>query len=827
MSTDHDFLTSQTVTFADANAGEAIDFGRPPTDVIVDQTMADLGGFLERPTLIKTITWTESAFADQTFDPWTLFLSNAYIKNKLQNFAYLRGNLKIKVVMNAAPFYYGALLFSYLPLQNQAISLGVTSKRLIPLSQRPHMWVFPQTGTAGEMKLPFIWQANYIDLTSAAIVAQLGQFTVTQYSILRSANGATSNGVTLQVYAWMEDHHLVGPTYVAALQGGDDEYGNGPVSAPASAVAHWATYLHNVPIIGSFAKATTIGASAVSKIATIFGWTNVPVIDNVRPLKNVPFHDIASAHISEPTAKFTLDPKAELSVDPLIVGGTSEDELAVSSLVQRESYLASASWPTTDSPGTQYFSILVYPQLLDVSGASPGNSVGIYQTPLAWMCPLFKSWRGDIIFRFKIIASKFHQGRLRISWDPVGTQSTSSDTSNIVYTKIVDISECDEVEFRVPYLQPLPWSNLSKGLSSVTAINFNTNNATSVVATKNVHNGVLSVRCLTNLSAPVDVAPVDILLFVRGAENLEFANPTQLNEYAGASHIAMQSGNESWDSPVKPSAVPDERYLVNYGEAIPSLRILMRRSCHVDTIPFGYQVKTSGADHSADKGGSLFLFKPRFPLPPGYDSQGMFRAKGVEATTTTFQFNYAKMSTLEWISCAFVACRGAVRWHYNFNCPAQLLQDVSVRRLTDTVIGSPYYPQYSTTRLPTDSFSVSGRKLNTLLYQGNAGAGVVVNNLQTQTGISFELPMMTNSRFIVPNPGQWNTPAGDYSLYSDVYLVSAEVKPESYGATALQNLTVSRYASAGTDYTVCFFLNVPPLFYNGNAGTVPDTTDQL
>ncbi len=729
--------------------------------------------------------------------------------------------------MNAAPFYYGALLMSYVPLPGQIATLGTSSKRLISLSQRPHMWVFPQTGTAGEMKLPFIWQANYIDLTSASIVAQLGQFTVTQYSILRSANGATSNGVTLQVYAWMEDHHLVGPTYVAALQGGDDEYGNGPVSAPATAVAHWASYLHNIPVIGKFAKATTIGASAVSHIASIFGWTNVPIIEDVKPLKNLPFHDIASAHISEPTSKFTLDPKAELSVDPLIVGGTKDDELSVTSLVQRESFLTSANWATTDSPGAQYFSCKVTPFLQDVSGVSSGGTYGVYQTPTAWICPLFKSWRGDIIFRFKIIASKFHQGRLRISWDPVATQSTSSDTSNILYTKVVDISECDEVEFRVPYLQPLPWSHFERGIAQVTTVNFNVNNGATVAATKNVHNGVLSVRCLTNLSAPIDVAPVDILVFVRGAENLEFANPTQMNDYERTAHVTMQSGNTSWDSPVKPSAVPDERYLVNYGEAIPSLRILLRRSCHVDTIPFGYQVKTTGADHSADKGGSLYLYKSRFPLPPGYHSKGMFRAKGVENTGSTYQFNYARMSHLEWIASAFVACRGSVRWHYNFHCPAKQLTEVSVRRMTDLPIGAPYYPRYSTTRLPGDSFSVSGSKLNRLEYQHNALAGVVVNNLETQTGISFELPMMTNSRFIVPNPAQWNDVSGDYSFYADTYIVSADVKPESYGATALQSLTVARYASIGTDFTLSFFLNVPPLYYNPGMGLDPDTSDQL
>jgi hypothetical protein len=244
-------------------------------------------------------------------------------------------------------------------------------------------------------------------------------------------------------------------------------------------------------------------------------------------------------------------------------------------------------------------------------------------------------------------------------------------------------------------------------------------------------------------------------------------------------------------------------------------------------VPLGFQIEITGGDHTQDLAGSIYLYKGRFPLPPGYDTQGMFRAKGVESPLLTYQFNYAKMTLLEWISVPFIACRGSVRWHYNFNCPQKQLCDVSVRRLTDAPLGAPFYPQYATTKLASDSFSSCGRKMNRLGHQHNGASGIVVNNLETQTGVSFEMPMMTNSRFIVPNPAQWNTPNGDYSLYADTYHVSMDVKPKFYDGTTLQNLSVNRYVCAGTDYTVSFFINVPPLHYNGNMGGTPDGTDQL
>lgn len=163
-------LTSQTVTFNDADAGERVVFATAPSDQIMDQKSIALTGFLERPTLIQTISWTESAFSELTLDPWTLFLNNSYIKNKIQNLAFLRGNLKIKIVMNAAPFYYGAMLMSYAPTPNNILPLTNSGARLTALSQRPHLWIYPQLGTAGEVTLPFLLPYDYLDLTASAAV---------------------------------------------------------------------------------------------------------------------------------------------------------------------------------------------------------------------------------------------------------------------------------------------------------------------------------------------------------------------------------------------------------------------------------------------------------------------------------------------------------------------------------------------------------------------------------------------------------------------------------------------------------------------------------
>lgn len=61
-------LTSQTVSFQDADPGEQIVFANAPPDQTMDRKDIGLHKFLERPTLIKTVNWTEAAFT-QTHSP--------------------------------------------------------------------------------------------------------------------------------------------------------------------------------------------------------------------------------------------------------------------------------------------------------------------------------------------------------------------------------------------------------------------------------------------------------------------------------------------------------------------------------------------------------------------------------------------------------------------------------------------------------------------------------------------------------------------------------------------------------------------------------------
>jgi hypothetical protein len=311
--------THETVSFMDSASGMFAGYNESYDGIsAMDQTEnIDFVKFLSRPVRIGNFTWNEAdaVGTSHVFNPWSLYFSDARVKYKLNNFAFIQCKLKIKVLINASPFYYGCMYMGYQPLPNltpSTIFNDPGTRYLIPYSQRPHIWINPQHSEAGEMTLPFFYQQNFINAQSNQSMLDMGQLTFLNYTTLQSANGVAGSGVSVAIYAWAEDVKLSGPSIGLATQSLElqsDEYGNGIVSSTATAIASAAKWFTNVPVIGRFATATQIGASAISTIATMFGFTNVPVICDVVPYKPSPFPDFASTEIGFPVDKLTLDPK--------------------------------------------------------------------------------------------------------------------------------------------------------------------------------------------------------------------------------------------------------------------------------------------------------------------------------------------------------------------------------------------------------------------------------------------------------------------------------------------------------------------------------------
>ncbi len=766
-------------------------------------TSAGLTDFLSRPVRIAAFTWSQSDPVGllQTISPWNLYFNNANIKYKLNNFAFLRADLHVKVVINASPFYYGSMRACYQPLPSfksstiiSGTSGGVANSELIPYSQQPGLWLKPQMSEGGEMVLPFLYPRSFLKAQVAQDFTDMGTLRFLVYNTLSSANGVTGSGVSVQVYAWAENVTLAGPSVGLAMQA--DEYGVGPVSSVASTVASIAGKLRMVPVLGKFATATEMGATAIAGIAKLFGFTNVPVIEPAMPFRPSPFPQIASPEIGYPVEKLTLDSKNELSIDPSLAGLASEDPLAISNFVTKQSYLASSTWSTSTVVDTPLFTAAVSPMM----GTFPAATGAFEQyTPMALVSRLFQSWRGDIIFTFRFIATPFHKGRVRISYDPYGSAvQTTADTGPTVFNKIVDLGAETDVEVRIPYQQALAWCyTYDSGIGN----KWTTSASPTVPYTDTFDNGILSVKVLTLLTAPVSTSSVFMQVFVRGAENLEYGNPKTVTK--NSSPFVMQSEEysetvtaEATNMGSNSSAPLATRSRVHFGENVGSLRVLLRRSNLVDVF-----VPASNTTNF----GVWYLKQTKYPPFYGYDPNGYISANGITVPGSTFPANLTFTTPWHLITNCFLGQRGSMHWHYNWDGP----QDVTMRATRSTV-------DLSLNTFGYAGGTVSSTGVGQLITYNNvisSTAGAAITNQKTQSALSIGNPNYTVFKFQSTDPLNATRPVTSGGRYDGSIYEGLRLELNSYGSvTNLTTGRLERYCAIGTDYTPLFFLNCPSLY---------------
>jgi hypothetical protein len=808
------------VEFRDEIGGASLDLSAPVNYLQGDCSQnVELGNFLSRPVEIYNITWNEGFGLDSStinVRPWFKFFDNAAIKKKLDNYYLIKCNLKVKIVINASPFYYSAVLVSYEPLTsfNPAPLVRSGLNHLIPESQRPHVYLYPQTNQGAEMSLPFLYHKEWLDATSSLDLQDMGQLSFTSITELLNANSVAGTSCTIQVYAWAEDVELAGPTVALSVQSSEkpigsskvksmhtkDEYHHeGTISKPASAVARATGMLSNLPVIGPFMTATSVAAGSVADMASLFGYTDVPVIDDVHEFKNQPFPQFSSTDIGIPIEKATLDCKNELAIDPKVVGVHIADELNISSFVQRESYIAKVNWDAADQVDKLLYNFVVTPSIRQ--NLTEASQRVQYNTPMSYVANAFRYWRGDIRFRFKFICSRYHRGRVKISWDPHGDIANIADSTTQVYTKIVDITETTDVCFNVPYTQPTSYLPVQT--------NYLTNeHQSNALSSSQPHaNGILTVRVLTEQTSPIASADVVVAMFVSGGENLEFACPDSIDNRL--SPYIVQSTEISYDAEseeiVEMGMAPSNAYpglnLVYMGETVSSLRTLMRRTSYLGFLEYNYTYSDS------DTYTVLRSVFRRVPLIPGYDGAGVLSAIGLDSGIPK-PYNFVNWTYTAYFSLPFVGKRGSMHWHINARSNYDI-NDLSLTRTNDKVFAGLSSGGYRSSVATAGNANEMAR--NATVYKPRGSTGITVTNQGTQRAISLAAPMYSRFKFI-SNDILTNTNGAVVDETTDDSLtIVGVITPASQGANVGGGFDY--YCSAGTDFTPVFFLNVPVMYY--------------
>lgn len=814
-------IQQQTVEFIDNAVGEIVDKNKEVNSIaMIDNTEdVSLGNFLMRPTLIDSTIWTTTSTGVlKQFNPWNLYLANTVIRRKLENYTFIRGNLHIKILMNGTPFQYGALRLVYTPLLGfMQPKFDITSPlATYNLSQMPGFYIYPQANAGGEMTLPFLLHKNWLDMTSNEETVNMGTLRMYIYSQLRLATDTATNNLTLKTYAYMSDVHLMGPTTRLLLQAKDDEYGNGPVSGPATAIASAAGMLGKIPIIGPFARATQIGASAVSAIAKLFGYTNVPVIDNVHGFQPMNAPMLASSHISTQLQKLSLDPKQELNIDPALHGCGDKDELSLAYILMKESFFFASIWQSIDLPGKNLLSMRVTPLIEGTTAINNagGTNVGqvVASTPIAYMSRMFDHWRGDVILRIKVVCTKFHKGRIRVSFDPRGTLIDNLPSENQIYTEIIDIGEMDDISIRIPYHQDLPWLrcpdfNAATPYSSTSTLSPNIG----------TDNGTIKVEVLTELVSP-NSSPVDLLFYFRAAENFEFNNPcSSVGDAQDRRYSFFQLQSEDTTDIVSrelsmgaPSTAHPERYGLNFGENICSLRNLIHRAMTHENTPL--QAPPAGTQYALY--GKLYK---RMPYTPGFTPGVPTAANNVIAATGTSPYLFVGMHPLPYITSMYVGYRGSTNYYITPSSDKYgYIDDMRLTRLTDVnnvlsgnlLIGSNFANIPRGTSISNQYYQMQVRG-----YLRDGLAGMAINSTKTNGSLTVNFPDYNNRTFAFADPSQYFFGNATDGTVEQNMLLTLNLKTASSTDTgAADSVTIHTAVGAGPDFTCLFFLSCPFLY---------------
>lgn len=810
-----DNITSQNVSFNDTHPGYKTDILGTFDEVRSAPLASDatLDEFFSRPLRIASYDWGSGTTLSHLLNPWNLYFSNPRVKNRIANYKLLQAKLHLKVLINGNSFHYGRLLVSYFPLR-QLDDMSVTRTFYdvdnVGDTQRPHIMLDPTNSQGGEMVLPFFWNKNLLDIPGEDWNS-MGSIKISTLQGLKHALGATDT-VTINVFAWAEDVRFAIPTQAepGTIEPQADEYGTGAISRPATVVANIASKLTDVPVIGPFAMATRIGATAAGAMAALFGYSKPSEIDS-RSVRIVNRSSLATTVGTEQVDKLTVDPKQELTIDPCTVGLESTDEMAVLNIAQHETYLTSFDWDVGTNQETLLWNCVVDPCLHRIL-----NSELHFTAPCFATLP-FDYWRGTMIFRFQVICSKYHKGRLKIVYDPNNTPSSGVAEYNTAYTTIVDISDTTDFTIKAGWGQPFSYREHITIPTTENAM-FSTEPLSYASNSTKYGNGTLAVYVVNELTVPNTTIDndIEVNVFVSVDDDFEIAQPSaatvsklRMNAVAPqafepqASEAPSDELSKMDSKPIDPDVLSqaaltiptsDKTNMIHFGESIRSFRTLLKR--------FNLHEVQPALFDAGNVGGNLMRGTTRQALPfePGYSTT----SGTVTKTLVDGNYAYAQMTLMRYLTTGFAGWRGGVRWLYDFSN----VNDVERSAFYQATRKGQYSGNVNGEALISSTDTPLSQATSAQVYQhhnAQEGSSMMTNTVNNILG--FEVPYYSNYRF---------APAKQKVKFD-----STEMQAMPYFATVCQTnfSTVSgnvrTYCAAAEDFSVFFYLG-PPIFYYEN-----------
>jgi hypothetical protein len=418
-------------------------------------------------------------------------------------------------------------------------------------------------------------------------------------------------------------------------------------------------------------------------------------------------------------------------------------------------------------------------------------------TSLAYAALCFEFWRGTISFKFEVIASSFHKGKLLFIFEPnsAGIDLIDADTTrlNKQYIKVLDIEIEKEIIIDCKYVYDKMVCNITPNESFPGGTIFPeltyADSAGERTLIENLYLngqsiGHLSVRPYTKLITPSENAnTVEVNVYVM-SNDMEFSIPHDLSQFNSTRVIdpvvergVIQSESEAVNI-TQSNASSDKMYLYHFGEKIGSFRSLLKRDFQTALIDIA----------SSDPVNTLVI--PLYP-PTRQFLVPQFSSVGEGNSSTTFN-NEARVNIFDHLRYAYLFCKGGFRYKI-----MDFLQTPTLRGF------------WTATR----DFSVEQERYT---YQqtlegvyGTNIQGTVIFDTYTNAGVEFEIPYYSDNLYEPICLSYQQTVDTQEGVFSP-YLTSAKVNYSAISVTPA-TMRVSVQAHIAEDFT--FFRYQGASFY--------------
>jgi len=697
-----------------------------------------LGMVPDRPVELFTAQIAVGTSLSAQIDVYDLISLNPVVRSKFRNFGYAKMNSKVRISVSGTPFHSGQLIVAYIPYADRVDGLqALISRFAFDATSRPCLLAYLSQAYGAqlinvnenkptEISIPFMSYKPVYRLfnDSTAVLAagtsytdfsEAGSLFIYTLNSPKSVS-TTPSAVSIQVVGWFEDLELFCPTATQIeittesgiyTESGVDERDVGPVEAFSTRASLYSVWFKKIPVIGKYAYASEMAFGAMAQVASLFGWSRPTVIEDPLVVKNNGYSNGALCIGGETNYRIVTDPKQELSINPGLFG-IEEDEMVINHLTKINSYIDTFAWNDNDpvmvSP---IYSCAVVP---NIGVYSTGVTDTVYQpSTLDFTATPFVYWRGDIIFEFNIVCSKYHRGKLMFYYEPNLNQKVLIDanlSTNKQCLAVIDIQETQNVKFCVAWASCRDWL-----LTLPTSIaRQNIIRSTNLTGIELNANGYIGVVPFTTLQSP-DNSDIEINVFI-SSDNIKY-NMLEGAYLPNNRNIRTESGV---DASVDVTCIElngkstDAPYICSeyFGEAIYSFRYSGKRYTKSDEIAIAV----------TPSAGYITVELPIFP-----------RVKYPYGSASTYT---QEMGLYEYLRFAYLGVRGGLKKRSFFDITGS-------DRHTDAVKVSLQLS--SLTSIPSATFatvaSVYARLRGTLSLM-----------LSSNAGVEFEVPNYMSNLFL-------------------------------------------------------------------------------